>query len=102
MDGSEHSRGPFRFDRNAALFHYAERPSEERLRGRGAEADDHGRFENRDFGLEPRHARADLAGVGRFVETALRTRVARPLEVLHGVRDIDVVAVDTRGLAHAV
>ena len=48
----------------AALLRHAERFSEQRLRGGRAEADEHARLDQRDFGLEPRPARATSPALG--------------------------------------
>src|SRR5262249_18811173 len=61
--------------------------------GRGrAEADDDPRLHERDLGLKPPVARVDLHGVRLRVDPSLAARL--PLEVLHDVRDVDLVTRD--------
>lgn len=102
MNRREHGRRPLGLDRASARFHDAERATEERLRGGGAEADDDLRFDKRDLVLEPREARAHFAGARRLVQSSRTARVARPFEVLDGIRHVDVVAVDTGCVQRAV
>src|SRR5512146_1801350 len=94
MDGSEDRRSPPRFERDPALLHYAEGSSEKCLRRGGAKADDHSRLDECNLVFEPRHARADLASARRLVDAPLGASVLGPLEVLDGVRDVHVIAVD--------
>ena len=94
MDGRENDRRPFGFERNASRLHDAEGAAEQCLRGGCAEANDDAWLDERDLVLEPRKARANLSGVRRLVQPPRTARIARPLEVLHGVGDVDVVAVD--------
>src|SRR5262245_37580433 len=44
--------------------------------------------------MKPRQARADLRPVRLVVDTALPAPIGLPLEVLDGIRDVDVVPVD--------
>src|SRR5439155_1461925 len=65
-----------------------------RRRGRRAEADDDLRAQDRELGVEPEPAGRDLTAVRLLVEAPLPGRT--PLEVLHGVRHVDGLAIDTR------
>ncbi len=51
-------------DERAALLRHLEVPAQQRLRGGRAETDQHPRLHQRDLGLEPRTAGADLAAFG--------------------------------------
>src|SRR2546423_5086390 len=70
------------------------------LRGGRAEADDDVRLDRGDFALEPLVAGVDLALGRRLVKAPLAARL--PLEVLYGVRYVDVVALHSGGLERAV
>ena len=102
MNRREHRLCPVGFDRSAARLHDAERATKERFRRRGAEANDDAWFYESDLVLEPRETRTDFPGVRRFVEAARAARIARPLEMLHGVGDVDVIAIDVRGVERTV
>src|SRR3954470_23659276 len=71
-----------------------ERGAEQRLRSGGAKTDDHLRLDQRDLGIQPRSARADLAGARLLVNAPLAARL--PLEMLHDVGDINDRAIDAR------
>ena len=98
MHGRHHRRRPLRLHRDPALLHDAEVTPEQSLRRGGAEADDDARADEGNFLLEPRMAGANLPRVRRLVNPPLGACVPRPLEVLHGVRDVHVVAVDPSGI----
>src|SRR4051812_5791245 len=78
-------------DLSASLRHL-ERPSQQRLRGRCAKADDHLRSNGVNFGIEPRTAGRDLDRVRLLVNAALAARL--PLEVLHGIGDVHLLSID--------
>lgn len=99
---SEHNLSVFRLDRDTALLHHAERSAEQRLGRRCAEADDDARLNQRDFGGEPGRAGTELTGIRSFVNASFRPRVPGPFEVLDGVRDIDVLAWNARGIERAI
>jgi len=94
----DHRRRPHRFDDESAILHDAERRTEQRLGGCRAEAHDYLRRDLRDLLLQPREAGAHFARVRRLVNATLRSRVARPLEMLHRVRHVHFVAVDSGGV----
>ncbi len=76
------------------------RVAEDGLHGRRAEAHDHLGLHGRHLGLEPAVARVDLDHVGLGVEAPLAARL--PLEVLHGVRDVDVAPIHAGTLERRV
>jgi len=98
-DGDER---PVRVNGNSATLHDAEGWAQERLRRRRAEANDDLRLDQVQLILEPRKTSAHFADVRRLVQSALRPRVARPLKVLHRVGDVDIVAVDARGVERMI
>ena len=99
--GDGHGR-PARFDGNTAALRDAEGSSQQRL-GRGrAEANDDLRLDQVQLILEPRKTRAHLSSVRRLVQAAFGPRVARPLEVLYRIGDIDIVALDPRGVERMI
>src|SRR6478672_3509193 len=60
------------------------------LGGRGAQADEDLGFDDENFGMKPRPTGSDLAPRGLLVQAALAARL--PTKVLHGIRNIDLVA----------
>ena len=96
MNGREDRPRPLGLEGDAARLHDAEGSSQEGFCGDRAEADDDVGLDERDLALKPREACANFAGVRRLVDASLCASVARPLEMLHGVRDVDVVAIDAR------
>jgi len=98
----KHRRRPLGFDGDAAPFHHAEGAPEERLCRSRSQADDHPRLDALNLRLEPGKARAHLACVGRPMKAALAPRILGPLEMLDGVRDVHVIAVDPRRIERAV
>ena len=102
MHGCDNRRCPGRLHWNSALLHDAEVAAEQTFRRRRAEAYDDVWANERDLLLEPRLAGANLTGARGLVDASFRARVARPLEVLHGVRDVDVVAVDSGGVERVI
>src|SRR5436190_902827 len=77
-----------------------ELPSEQCLRGGGAEANDRARLDQLDFCLEPRSTRRDFTGIRFLVDAPLSSRL--PLEVFHDVRHVDGTAIDASLLQRAV
>src|SRR5260221_6894239 len=69
----------------------AERPAHQRLRRRCAKADDHLRFDHREFGRQPRLAGLDLARAGLAVNAALAAPL--PFEMFHRVGDVDLSSI---------
>jgi len=102
MNSREYDRRPFGFQLDAAGFHDAERASQQRFRGDGAKADDDLRFHQRDLVLEPGKAGANLSEIWGFMEATLRPRILCPLEVLDGVREVQVIAIDARRVERAI
>src|SRR5256712_11964092 len=94
MDRRDNVRRERRVDELPALPGDPEGRRDERLRRRRAEADDDLRAQDRELGVEPEPAGRDLAAVRLLVEAPLPGRT--PLEVLHGVRHVDGVAIDPR------
>src|SRR4051812_42535627 len=102
MHRRDHCVGPRRVNRAPAVLHDAEALAEECFGRGGAERDDDARLHLLDLLLEPGEARTHLCGVRRLVDATLSLLIALPLEVLHRVRDVYVVAVDPRLLECAV
>src|SRR4051794_9557125 len=86
--------------RLAAVDGHTKRWTQQRSRGCRPEADDDVGLNGRDLGIEPRPARANLAGAGLRVDALLAFR--HPLEVLDGVRDVHTRPIDTSGLERAI
>src|SRR5690348_8252165 len=87
-------------DRLAALLGDLEAAAQERLRSRGPERHEHPGGHERELAVEPGAAGGDLGSVRLVVDAPLAART--PLEVLDGVRHIDVVACDAGGLERLV
>ena len=87
---------PTRVDGNAPILHDAEARTQQRFRRRGAEAQNHLGLDELELILEPRKTGSHFAGTRGLVQPALGAGVARPLEVLDGIGDVDIVAVDSR------
>src|SRR6185312_5913916 len=68
---------------------------EQLLRRGRSERDDQLGPDHGELGLEPRAARGQLARVGLLVQPSLAAGL--PFEVLHGIGDVDLVAIDTGG-----
>jgi len=102
MNSREYDRRPLGLQLDAAGFRHAERASEQRLGGNSAEADDDLRFHECDLVLEPGKARANFSRTWCLVDAALRTRVLCPLEVLDGVREVEVIAIDACCIERAI
>jgi len=102
MNRREHSGRPVGFDRDSARFQDAECLAEQCFCRSSTEADDDLGFDERDLVFEPREAGTHLADVRCLVQTSRRPRVARPLEVLHGICDVNVIAVDARRVERAI
>src|SRR2546425_3562646 len=87
-------------DELAALHADAEVAAEQHL-GRGrAQQHQQVRLHHGDLGIQPGTTGVDLSGVRLLVQAPLALRL--PFEVLHGVRDIDMPAVDARLLERLV
>ena len=102
MNSREYDRRPLGLQLDAAGFRHAERASEQRLGGNRAEADDDLGFHECDLVLEPGKAGANLSESWGFMEAALRTSILRPLEVLDGIREVEVLAIDARCVERAI
>lgn len=89
VDGDEHIGRERALYRPAPEFVQANNPAEHRSGGRGAQADDDARLNHLELGLEPRAAGGNLCSRGFLMPAAFAVRL--PFEMLHGVRDIDVV-----------
>src|SRR5688572_6391128 len=90
-------RGEYRwreraFDERSALHRHLEVLADHRLRGSRAEGDENLGLHSRDLALQPLMACVDFALRGRLVQAPLAAQL--PLEVLHGVRDVKMLAVD--------
>src|SRR5438105_8353415 len=102
MDRRDHDAATRGLHGAATFLGDAKSLAHDRLRGRGAEADDDLRLDEANFLLEPGMARSDL-GVVRLLVDATRALLAPlPLEVLHGIRDVHVAALDPRFLEGAI
>src|SRR5205085_6925646 len=83
-----------------AVLHQLELRAEHRLRGRRTEADDDLRLHRAQLRLEPRAARFDLRHARFLVDAPLAPRL--PLEMLHGVGDIHLMARNARSVQRLV
>jgi hypothetical protein len=92
VHGRKDVLGEVGLDRLPALLRDPELPAEERLRCDRAQADQHARLDDREFGVEPRPARSDLRPVRLLVDPPLPAR--SPFEVLDRVGDVDLRAID--------
>src|SRR6266542_1167545 len=94
MEGGKELGGPGALPKPAPLLHQAKLRPDERLGGRGAEADEDLRPYGGQLRLEPRPAGGNLGSSGSLVDAAL----GRPdeLEVLDDVGDVDVLSRQTR------
>src|SRR6478735_7286723 len=81
-----------------SFLRHTERLAHDGLRRRRAEADDDLRLNEPNFLLQPGMTRPDLGVVRLLVDATRALLPALPLEVLHGVGDVDVVALDARFL----
>src|SRR5581483_4101747 len=88
------------FHEAAALRRDLEVLADDGLCRRGAEADDDLRLDRLDLALEPLVAGVDLALRGRLVQAPFAARL--PLEMLHGVGDVEVLARHIGRLERAV
>ncbi len=93
MHGGHDVRRECGFHEFAATLRDAKFAVEQCLRGRGAEADDDLRPEQRDFGFEQRPAGGDLGGVRFLVDASFATRL--PFEMFDDVGNVSCGAVDT-------
>ena len=89
-----------RLDQFAALLTHTKIFSEQRLRGGSTQANEHRRFDHIQFRLQPGPAGRCLAAVRLFVDAPLAHWL--PLEMLHHVRDVNLVAVDAHFLQNFV
>jgi len=99
VDRRDDDRRELGLQRPAALGHDAEPAAQQALRRRRAQHDQRLGPDDVDLRAQPRPARADLAGVGLLVDAPLAALLEA--EVLDGVRDVDLVAVDPRELEGA-
>ena len=83
-----------RFDERPAMRGHLERSAEQRLRGGRTETDDRLRPHERNLSIQPWTAGRNLRRARLLVDAALASRL--PLEVLHDVGDVDIVASDAR------
>ena len=83
-----------RFQHRSALFGDPERGTENRLRRGRSETDEQFRLHDSQFGFHPRPAGGDLARVRFLMDAPFAARL--PFEMLHGIGDINVVAIDPR------
>jgi hypothetical protein len=92
MDSSEDGRQVRWVEDFAVILGDAECAAEQRLGGRGAEADDERWMDGFNFGIEPGAAGGHFASAGLLMNAPLATRL--PFEMLDGIRDVDGVAID--------
>src|SRR5215813_12218531 len=85
---------PARLRKAAAVLRDPELVAEDRLRGGGAEAHEHVRFDQSQLRFEPRAAGVELRGPRRLVDAALAALLE--LEVLDRVGDVELLARQTR------
>src|SRR5690242_14123921 len=94
MHGGDDGAPVRRLDGAAAFLGHAEALAHDRLSGRRAEADDDLGLNELHLLLEPRVTGADLRVVRLLVDASRALLAALPFEVLHGVRHVDIVAVN--------
>src|SRR5258708_21530069 len=102
MHGDESGVRMLRGDRAPAFLRHTSLRAEQRLCRCRAEGEDDARLHRADLGLEPWVTRANLRAVRRLVDPPFAPRVRRPLEVLHRVRDVRLLAVDAGAFEHAI
>src|SRR6187399_2706877 len=90
MDCRCHERRQRRLDELPSLDGHLERIPDQRLGGGCAETHDNPWVEHGDLSIEPRTARADLAGLRLRMDTALAPWL--PFEMFHDVSDVDPLA----------
>src|SRR6266566_1556858 len=92
MDSRRGDRGIGGRQELAAALRDSEGRPPQRLRGRGAEADQSPGFDDRQLGFEPGPACRDLDRVRLLVDPFLASRL--PFEVLHDIGYVDLPPVD--------
>jgi hypothetical protein len=93
MDGDERGGAPLGGEKLSAIGEDANRVGVEHgLSSGGAEANDELGFERAQFGFQPGAAGGNFAGVGFLVQSAFAAQL--PLEVLDGVRDVELCTFD--------
>ena len=100
MNGGHDERGERRLHEFAAMLRHAKIPSEQRLRGGGAQANDDFRLQRSDFRVKPWPARGDFGAAGFFVNAAFAAKFL--LEMLDGIGDVGFFAADAGFLQSAV
>src|SRR5438034_3507528 len=76
----------------AAVLSHAKITSQDALCGGCAQQYNNFRLHYFDFGVQPRAAGGNLDGIGLFMNTPLAARL--PLEVLHNIRYVNIIAID--------
>src|SRR3954470_1158241 len=100
MQRGEDVRRERALDELAALQRHLEVLADHGFGGGGAQRDDDMRLDAGDLALEPLVAGVDLALRRGLVQAPLAARL--PLEVLHRVGDVEVIALYARGLQRTV
>src|SRR5690242_14324332 len=102
MHRRDHGTAARRLHGAPALLRHAKGLAHDRLSRRRAQADDDLRLDKPNFLLQPGMTRPNLGVVRLLMDATPAFAAALPLEVLHRVGDVDVVAVDTCLLERAV
>src|SRR5690348_4322724 len=102
VDRRDHGTSVRCFHRAASFLRHPEALPHDRLRRCRAETDDDLGCDEPNLLLQPWMTRPNLGVVRFLVNAALCLLAALPLEVLHRVRDVHVVAIDARLLERAV
>src|SRR3954470_16078540 len=100
VNGGHYKWRERRLDQFATTLAHPKTFAEQRLRGGGAEANEDGRLYHVQLRLKPRMARCDFAAVWLLVNAPLANGL--PLEMLHDVCDVNLVAVDSHFLQNLV
>src|SRR5687767_1163076 len=101
MHRRRHQRIEIRLDERSAVLRELEACSEDGLRRRRSEQDEDLGANDLHLRTEPRRASANVCERGLLVDPTLATLFLPP-EVLHRVRDVDVVALDLGALQRGV
>ena len=102
MHGGDGDGRPAGVDWNSSALCDAEGWAQQCLGRGGAEANNDPRLDQAQLILEPWKTGAHFADVRRLVQAAFGPCVARPLEVFYRVGDVDIVAVDARGVERVI
>lgn len=95
MYGGDHKRRKFVLNQLATSLRHFERLAQQALGRSRTEANDRLRLHHTNLRLQPWATRIDFDLIRLLVDASLSPWL--PLEVLHGIRDIDVLAINSGG-----